>query len=186
MDDYKRCVKCDKVKVTSEFRIITVNNDGLCGLCKKCEATYSKWWKKNKGLTYRTWECMRSRCNNLNRTAYKDYGGRGITICKRWDKFENFFEDMGGKPKGLTIERIDNDKGYYKENCKWATKKEQSRNSRRNRMVAYQGKTQCIQDWAVEVSIHPETLRKRLNKYPPEKAFTLGMYEYEGRGKRQR
>ena len=84
----------------------------------------------SKTTTYKSWCHVLERCNNLKDKAYFDYGGRGIKVCKRWLKFENFFEDMGIKPKGYTIERIDNSLGYFKENCKYATPLEQSRNKR--------------------------------------------------------
>lgn len=72
--------------------------------------------------TYRAWGNMKSRCLNPNYTGWKNYGGRGIEICDRWvNSFENFLEDMGEKPEGLVIDRIDNEKGYYKENCRWTT-----------------------------------------------------------------
>ena len=79
---------------------------------------------------YHTWEAMIQRCANPKNPGYCNYGKRGITVCKCWLKFENFFADMGIRPKGLTIERQDNNKGYYKKNCKWGTRTEQTINQR--------------------------------------------------------
>lgn len=78
--------------------------------------------------THNTWMSMRGRCTNINNKKYPRYGGRGISICEEWKKFINFYKDMGEKPRGHSIDRIDNNKGYYKENCRWATPKQQSNN----------------------------------------------------------
>ena len=98
------------------------------------------------GLTktkeHNIWCHMRRRCNNPKTHCYHRYGGRGITICDRWNNsFANFYEDMGKSPEGTSIERIDNNSGYFKENCKWATKTEQSNNRRTTHLETYKGET---------------------------------------------
>ena len=84
---------------------------------------------------YAVWAAMRSRCNNKRNPNYKDYGGRGIKVCKRWESFKKFVDDMGERAEGLTIERVDNMKGYDPDNCIWATYKQQA-NNRRKRKAA--------------------------------------------------
>jgi hypothetical protein len=80
--------------------------------------------------THKSWRAMKDRCLNKNSAPYKDYGGRGIKICKRWIKFENFYKDMGKKPDKLTLGRIDNNSDYKPSNCRWETRLQQSRNRR--------------------------------------------------------
>ena len=91
-------------------------------------ASDGKWSR-----TYNSWRGMRTRTGNPNAHNYHNYGGRGILCCERWAVFANFLEDMGERPEGKTIDRKNNDKGYYPENCKWATKKEQEGNKRNSK-----------------------------------------------------
>lgn len=118
---------------------------------------------------HRTWEAMLNRCNNPNNKDYKNYRGRGITVCYRWSNkkngFKNFLEDMGEPPsKYHSIDRINNNDGYYKENCRWATNKEQQRNTRKNYLMTLNGKTQCLAAWAEEYNINYNLLWQRVYK----------------------
>ncbi len=88
--------------------------------------------------TYTTWECMRQRCLNPKEKWYRRYGGRGVTICKRWDDFATFLKDMGERPKGKTIDRINSDGNYEPFNCKWSTPKEQSDNIDRKKKISFE------------------------------------------------
>lgn len=136
-----------------------------CGCLRKAKAK-ERFTKhgKTKARTYYIWANMKDRCLNPNNDQYKDYGGRGIIICDRWLKFENFLADMGECPKSLSIERTDNDLGYYKENCIWATQKQQTRNRRSNLLIEFNGKTQCLAAWAEELGIGRQTLSNRLKR----------------------
>jgi hypothetical protein len=85
---------------------------------------------------YRAWSMMISRCTNPNVARYVDYGGRGIAVCERWRSFENFLADMGERPSGMTLDRIDNDGNYEPGNCHWTTRDEQARNTRSAKLTA--------------------------------------------------
>lgn len=120
---------------------------------------------KSSSPEYVIWENVIQRTTNKNHTSYEHYGGRGIKICERWLKFENFYEDMGERPKNKTLDRINNDGGYCPENCRWATRKEQQRNRRNNRLITFRGETKCVSEWSEELKIKPDTLLSRINHY---------------------
>lgn len=114
--------------------------------------------------THRSWSSMLGRCLNKNDPSFKDYGGRGITICERWLVFENFLEDMGERPEGHSLDRLDTNGAYTPENCTWSTAKQQCRNRRNNRLVTYNGEEKPVTAWAEECGIEVHTLRNRLDK----------------------
>lgn len=103
---------------------------------------------KLKTPTYISWMRMRDRCNNKKHHAFGRYGGAGVRVCERWDSFVNFLEDMGERPPGTSLDRLDNSKGYCKENCRWATEVQQQRNRRTNVLVTINGQTRCVSEWA--------------------------------------
>jgi hypothetical protein len=107
---------------------------------------------------------MRQRCENYKNGSFMDYGHRGISVCERWNSFENFLEDMGEKPVGLTIERKDNNGNYDSKNCIWATRKEQTRNRRNRRSLTINNETRSVSDWASLSGIRYGTIIYRLKK----------------------
>lgn len=93
---------------------------------------------------------MLQRCKNTERIDYHRYGGRGIKVCDRWLKFENFLKDMGERPDGLTIERIDNNGNYEPGNCQWSDRKVQANNTRRNHLITFMGESKTLAQWATK------------------------------------
>lgn len=126
---------------------------------------------------HRSWSSMIQRCQNEKSRSFKNYGGRGIRVCKRWQVFTAFLSDMGRRPSiRHSLERKNNNKGYYPRNCVWADKLAQSRNKRTNVMITAFGKTQCAVDWCREYKINQDTLRYRLLRMSPEKALTRKLW----------
>lgn len=123
--------------------------------------------------TYTVWRTMRQRCLYKKHKSFDRYGGRGIRICKEWDSFELFFADMGAKPKGMTLGRIDNEGDYCKQNCRWETPLEQANNKSSNVFITFGGQTKTIAEWARSQNIRSDTLRFRLKSgWDIEKALT--------------
>ena len=149
-----------------------------CGCLRKdkaseCHITHGKTNTK----LFLVWQEMRKRCYNKNNKDYKDYGGRGITVCAEWlGDFQAFYDwsMANGYRENLTIERINTNGNYEPTNCKWATLKEQCNNRRSNNYITYNGKTQTLQQWADEYGIARSTLSSRIYKlhWNIEKALT--------------
>lgn len=115
--------------------------------------------------TYMSWKAMKARCTNPNDYRYYRYGGRGITICERWlSSFENFLEDMGERPAGKTLDRINLNKGYFPDNCRWADSYEQAANSSHTHALTYRGQTKPMAVWARELGLSRCLIKDRINK----------------------
>ena len=145
-----------------------------CG-CLQRESARELNFKHGKTGTraFTTWDAMWARCINPRSVSYGNYGGRGIRVCDRWRIFSNFYADMGDKPGGTYIERIDNNGNYEPSNCRWATAKEQHSNKRTNRWIAFNGITLTLDQWAGKTGIRATTIHKRLNRgWPLETALT--------------
>lgn len=125
-------------------------NTRSCGCLQRERArTCNTKHGMRKSKIYGIWNAMKNRCSNKNCPAYMNYGGRGIEVCGRWLKFENFLADMGERPEGKTLDRIDNDKGYSPGNCKWSTRTEQARNKRNNHIIAICDISKSLAEWLV-------------------------------------
>lgn len=139
--------------------------------------------QKTNPCEYRTWYHMKHRCDNPNNSQYKDYGGRGITYDPSWKTFSGFIADMGDKPIGTSIDRINNNLGYSKENCRWATRKQQQRNTRSNRHITYKGETRCLSEWNEIMGYKEDTIKDRLRQGWDElKALLTPVRNYKKKG----
>jgi len=159
---------CGKIKSILGYNLKTRKTKS-CGCLQKEEFTkrltkHGHTKTKEKSRTYNVWKSMNQRCVNPNNKSYPYYGGRGIKVCLRWRKFENFFKDMNDAPIGYQIDRINNNANYCKSNCRWSTRKQQQRNKRNNQTRTFRGKTQCLAAWAEEFNVNISTLQTRLQK----------------------
>lgn len=143
-------------------------NSHSCG-CLKLEITKKRITTHNSSGTkiYHAWHKMNDRCDKPKSPSYKNYGARGIAVCDRWNRsnpqgFQNFLADMGMPSQGMTLNRIDNNGNYSPDNCAWATRKEQSRNTRRNVYLTFENETHCLADWAKITGISLSTIHSRV------------------------
>jgi len=171
--------KCDCGVVKSIRKSHVVNNKTTsCGCYSQERKDKMKIGAITRNPIYNIWDKMKARCLNKNNPAYKYYGGRGIKICDRWlNSFENFLEDMGERPSRSSVDRIDNNKGYFKENCRWATWHQQSRNTRRNKNYTINGVTLCATDWAIKYNVNNFLVFLRLRRgWSIERALGIETY----------
>lgn len=137
---------------------------------------------------YNLWRSMKQRCNNPGSDGYYRYGGRGIKVCKEWEQdFSQFVYDMGERPSSKhTLERIDNDGPYCKENCRWADWKEQTRNKASNRWLEYGNESLCITDWAERLGVSTMLIHARLKKGLTVEQCFESLKIFKNKGKRCR
>lgn len=160
-----RCV-CDCGETTEVLGfLLRQEQTRSCGcLAREAIANVNKKHGKSGTQIFNVHSAMMDRCYMQTNHAYKNYGGRGITVCGRWHDFENFYADMGDKPKGMTLERIDNHGPYSPDNVRWASYKDQANNRRSNVVLEFQGRKQTMQQWSDEMGLKIQTVWARLNR----------------------
>lgn len=151
-------------------KLTVIGRDGPVAICKcDCGRDHRALWNNvRRGLTrtcgkagcktakhrmgdspeYKAWWAMISRCTDENNIMWRRYGGRGIKVCQRWMNLDNFLADMGKRPDGMSLDRINNDGNYEPNNCRWATKKQQTRNRSSNHRLSIRGESKTISEWA--------------------------------------
>jgi hypothetical protein len=178
-------------------RSVRVNRleDGTSKSCGCLAAELSAKRKRRHGYrpsgvwntTYKSWQGMRERCLNRKNKGWPRYGGRGIAICERWNEFENFLEDMGERPAQMSLDRIDNDGNYEPANCRWATDKQQSNNTRANRILELDGTKRTLSEWAEATGLTANAIRMRLaNGWPVRRALETPISDQHQRASKER
>lgn len=164
--------RCDcsgeKIVAAAELRKGSTRSCGCLALAQKRAAAKSKchaYSRANMTSEKRSWENMLARCQNKTHKSYQRYGGRGITVCERWrTSFVNFVKDMGSRPVGCTLDRIDPNKNYTPDNCRWSTRIEQGNNRCNNRIIELNGEALTVMQWSRRLNIRPDTIYQRLAK----------------------
>lgn len=176
-----RC-DCGKEDHLAQGGQLLIGNVTSCGchksaLCRKAATTHGQCYTAE----HQTWASIKKRTRDPNDVAYPRYGGRGITMCDEWyNSYEAFRRDVGPRTNGCTLDRIDNNKGYCKENCRWATWTEQARNRRSNVYLEFGGERLTKAAWAERYKIHPQVLSKRLKAGKSiEEAITMPLREHK-------
>ena len=183
--NYAKC-KCECGNIIDVLPNSLFNNESKSCGCSKLnnpmlannKSTSSGNYKdgRTKHSLYGTWTQMINRCENQKSKHYDRYGGRGIKVCEEWHDFWSFVkwsDSIGGKPNGYTLDRIDNDGNYCPENCRWSDWETQTSNKSSNRYITYNGKTQTIHQWSIDIGLNEQTLTNRINRgWSIERALT--------------
>ena len=174
--------ECGKEKIIYKGNLLA-GRTLSCGCLQKEQARKYNTLPDDRGRLHKILRLMIIRCEDTTSNRYCRYGARGITVCEQWKNDPESFCEWAlshGYSPGLTIDRIDNNKGYSPDNCRWSTPYEQSRNTSKNVYITYNGKTQTLKDWSKELGIKNTTLHSRIHYYgwSIEKAFTTPVRPY--------
>lgn len=177
-NDKKYWCKCSCGNIKSVRRACLLR--GITASCGCLRAEKSSERRKTHGLSqcslYRVWRSMKNRCYMESNKSYYLYGGKGIKVCDEWKDFINFYNwSVGnGYEKGKSIDRIDSNKDYCPENCRWVDSKTQNNNTSRNHLITYNGETKTMAQWCEMLNMSYDKVKSRLNKYgwSVEKTFT--------------
>ncbi len=173
-----QCV-CGNQKIIAGTHLSTGKTRSCGCLLSEHAISNNKKYCRTHGMhrtkTYNSWQSMFARCYDKNNPSYRYYGAKGIEVCEAWHKFENFFADMGTRPKGKTIDRKDNSKGYFKENCRWRTPKEQANNRTNNLKLTFEGQIKTATEWSKIIGLDRSTISRRYHneKWPNEFILTI-------------
>lgn len=174
---FVRCLcQCGKEKTTRRNLVVTGATKSCGCLARELSSVRNRTHGRRETALYAQWQEMRNRCERPKHGHYDRYGGRGIKVCERWrgkGGFINFLADMGERPPGMTLERINNDGNYEPGNVRWATRKEQARNRCDNVRIMFRGRIMILIEWAEEFGITGHQLGHLIRKHGTEKAMTV-------------
>lgn len=160
-----RC-QCDCGKIhVAVSQTLRIGGTRSCGcLREELRPTLGRTHGLSNTPEHNSWAGMLQRCTNPNLEKFSRYGARGITVCRRWRKFENFIKDMGQRPSpNHSLDRKNNNRGYFPANCRWATPKQQARNSAKNRILENRGERRCLAEWAELSGVDESVIRGRID-----------------------
>lgn len=157
---------CGQKREVTKGNLVSGRTQSCGCLCRELSGKQSVTHGLSKSPIYAIWNMMRQRCSLPSNRGYKDYGGRGVKVCERWNSFENFYEDMGDPPFiGTSLDRIDANGAYCKDNCRWATRIEQNNNTRKSVRFQVFGETLSMREAAEKYDLKVNTLRNRVYTY---------------------